>query len=553
MYRLPNIAIAFSLLASVPAYAAPLILHVKLDETATKTAASGRLLIFAQPLESAQTEASDSVPGAGGSLHPNRVNGSLETVDVDLLNPKAVEIAAQEIPHIAPGETVAVDADVLAFPHPFSQLKAGRYAVQAVLDVDHEYNYNFSDRRGGDLVSAVTEMSLPSGGTLVLSHVQTPIDPLTPPLDASAAQKADFPLAAADLRPFDVQSAALEHFWGRPIHMKGLVLLPPSYATGNEHYPVVYWNYGFSGGPQAVRDHAVTIWRMMHDGKLPPMIWVLLNEGSPTGTHEFADSVNNGPWGQALTTELIPQLEREYRMDARPSGRFLTGHSSGGWASLWLQVRYPAFFGGAWPTSPDPSDFHDWLGMDLYAPNANIYHRPDGSSWPFIQAEGKVLVTMEEFSKQEAVIGPVGGQMSSFEWVFSPRGPQGAPMAMFDRTTGAVNPQVIRYWHDHWDISAMIQREWPTLKSNLNGKIHLIVGSPDTFYLDGSARRLKAVLDGLGARSDFRFVPGRGHFDLYKIGSDPQGLNRTIAWEMYAIARPGVRRPADVPVPQVIP
>ncbi len=94
------------------------------------------------------------------------------------------------------------------------------------------------------------------------------------------------------------------------------------------------------------------------------MIWVFLDESSATGTHEFADSVNNGPWGQALTTELIPYLESHYRMDADVQGRFLNGHSSGGWATLWLQTRYPKIFGGTWSTSPDPSDFHDFTGAE---------------------------------------------------------------------------------------------------------------------------------------------------------------------------------------------
>jgi len=95
----------------------------------------------------------------------------------------------------------------------------------------------------------------------------------------------------------------------------------------------------------------------MEEKKTPEMIWVMLLQASPTGTHEFADSANNGPWGKALTMELIPYLEKKYRMDARPNGRFLTGHSSGGWAAMWIQVSHPDFFGGTWPTAPDPGDF----------------------------------------------------------------------------------------------------------------------------------------------------------------------------------------------------
>jgi hypothetical protein len=76
------------------------------------------------------------------------------------------------------------------------------------------------------------------------------------------------------------------------------------------------------------------------------------------------------------------------------------------------------------------------------------------------------------------------------------------------------------------------------LKPDLDGKIHLYVGTADTFYLDGAAHRLKAVLDGLHAHSDIRFIPGRTHFDLYKVDDDRLAMLKQISWDMYAVARP---------------
>jgi hypothetical protein len=231
-------------------------------------------------------------------------------------------------------------------------------------------------------------------------------------------------------------------------------------------------------------------------------------------------------------------------MDARTNSRFLQGHSSGGWATLWLQTRYPKLFGGTWSTSPDPSDFHDFTGVDLYADHANVYTAPDGSKRPLVRMDGKVADTLEEFSRLEVVLGPVGGQQASFDWVFSPRGPDGRPVRMFDRVTGAVNPDVVAYWRDHYDIAHRIAANWKTLKPDLYGKIHVAVGTADTFYLDGAAHRLQGVLDGLGAKSRFQFIPGRTHFDLYRIGDDDRALLNVFAWEMYAVARPGSHPPA---------
>ena len=123
---------------------------------------------------------------------------------------------------------------------------------------------------------------------------------------------------------------------------------------------------------------------------------------------------------------------------------------------------------------------------------------------------------------------------------------------MFDRTTGAVDPAVIAYWKEHYDVAERLRRHWPELKRDLDGKIHLTVGSPDTFYLDGSARLLEATMKERGAKTDFRYIQGRGHFDLYPVGDDPWGLYKTIAREMYAHARPGSKSPdAGSPAPPV--
>jgi hypothetical protein len=283
------------------------------------------------------------------------------------------------------------------------------------------------------------------------------------------------------------------------------------------------------------------------------MIWVMLDESCPTGTHEFDDSVNNGPWGTALTKEYIPFLEKKYRMDARPSGRFLQGHSSGGWATLQLQIDYPQIFGGTWSTSPDPSDFHDFTGVDLYARHANVYHRPDGTVYPIVRDHGKVIGTFEQFAKNERVLGPYGGQIASFEWVFSPRGKDGRPVPMFDHETGDVDPAVVSYWHDHYDLAHIVQSTWVQRGAGLRGKIHVFVGTADTFYLDGAAHKMDAVLKALNANAHFTYIPDRTHFDLYTVykdGGDTKGdrygLFRQIGAEMYAVARPHANwKPAE--------
>lgn len=511
------------------------VFRVTLDGASTQPV-SGRLLLFALPARDAAAQTRDGKPTA---------------IDTNPFRPTQTAVAAMEVHDLAPGASLLVDADALAFPEDFSKLPAGDYDLQTVLDVNHDYAY--SGRGAGDLVSGVTAVSFNdahSVPTLRLTRALTGApQPWTVPEQVPAGKRdklaKDMKAARAHSRPLDFVSPALTAFWGRPIHVKGWVLLPPGYDKhAAAHYPTVYFTHGFGGNLAYLTAKAAGVWTDMADGRMPPMIWVFLDEHTATGTHEFADSVNNGPWGTALTTEVIPYLESHYRMDAKAGGRFLTGHSSGGWATLWLQVRYPKVFGGTWSTSPDPSDFHDFTGPDLYAPHANVYTRPDGTPYPLVRIQGKVVATFKQFAQLERVLGPYGGQMASFNWVFSPRGPDGRPEPMFDRATGKVNPTVAAYWREHYDIAHRIEAQWPALRPDLDGKIHVIVGTADTFYLDGAAHKLKAVLDQVGAHAEVQFLPGKTHGDLYWKGKDHDWLGKQIAWAMYHVARPDAKIPA---------
>jgi enterochelin esterase-like enzyme len=459
-------------------------------------------------------------------------------VNADEIHPEAAWVAAREVHDLEPGGSVELDADEMAFPRPFSEIPPGDYEAQAVLDTDHSYNY--SGRGPRDWISSVTPLAhwtpdMAEGPVLILSQ-HPPANERRAAMISKATAKVQHGVAEKE----EFVSPLLTEFWGHPVAIRAWVILPPDYSSGaRKRYPTVYWTHGFGANLDYCLVQGVTIRERMEQGKMPPMIWVMLDESIPEGTHEFADSVNNGPWGTAVTTEFLPYLERKYRMDARRNGRFLNGHSSGGWATLQLEVNYPQIFGGTWSTSPDPSDFHDFTGPDLYAAHANVYRKPDGTPWPIVREGGKVLATMEQLSKLEAVLGPYGGQMSSFDWVFSPKGDSGAPEPMFDRKTGAVNPTVAAYWGEHYDLAHIVEANWARRGPDLKGRIHLLVGTADTFYLDGAAHRFEAVLNRLGAEPRFSYLPNKTHFDLYAAGRDREALYDCISAEMYAVARPG--------------
>ena len=436
---------------------------------------------------------------------------------------ESVWIAARDIPTTRPGGTVELDPDQVAFPHPLSNAPAGDYWVMAMLDRSNDAAYRFLT--AGNLVMKAIKISAlrPAMAGAVKLVLDRRIPDSPPPAIPEGVEALDF------------ASPSLTAFWGREIHMRGWIVLPPSYNRGSEHFPVVYYTHGFGARLDDLVGVATKIQDKTAAKKYPEMIWVVLDESLPSGTHEFADSVNNGPWGKALTEELIPYLESRYRMDAHTNGRFLTGHSSGGWATMWLQTRYPKVFGGTWSTAPDPTDFHSFTGPDLVStPPQNFYRAATGHPWPLVRIDNVDVESLAQYAKQEAVIGPVGGQMASFEWVFSPRCPDGRPCQIFDRVTGDVNAQVAKYWEEHYDIAHLVQSRWSEIGPDLKGKIHLIVGTWDTFHLDEPAHKLQAVLDSLNADAHFTFIPERNHMNLYE-----GELDEKIAQEMYQVARPG--------------
>jgi enterochelin esterase-like enzyme len=469
---------------------------------------SGRLLVFAR----------------NAAVQSDDKDGKKE-IDISEFHPTDTSVAAVEIHDAAPGSAIEVDLDRTAFPAAFSTMPQADYELQAVVDQDH--NYNYGGRDSEDWQSEVVQAKAWEPGTGSQPVLTLSEHPEVGPRAAMVAR------AMAEVKPGEVEKAEfkspmLSKFWGKPTYLRAWVMLPPGYEVkAKSRYPTLYWTHGFGGD----MDYSLIS---------GPMICVMLDESLPEGTHEFADSVNNGPWGAALTKEFVPWLEAKYRMDARPTGRLLNGHSSGGWATLQLQVNYPQVFGGTWSTSPDPSDFHDFTGPDLYAAHANLYHKDDGTAWPIMRDKGQVQATLEQFAKLEVVLGPYGGQLASFDWVFSPKGPSGAPEPMFDRTTGDVDPQVVAYWRDHYDLAHLTEEHWAKNGPMLRGRIHLFVGTADTFYLDGSAHLFEARLKKLGANPHFTYIPDRTHFDLYEIGNDRMGLMWQIMSAMYAVARPGV-------------
>lgn len=394
-----------------------------------------------------------------------------------------------------PGAQHVIDDTADHFPDRLSKLPPGKYRIQALFD--HEF-YSASPAHGvGNFYSDVVELEVKENSVsseLTLQHT----------VKATAIPQREW------LHVVDYRSELLSDFFQRDVEDRAVVVLPRSYLQyPKRRYPVLFIVSGFGGTSANMAAGFVNQAPEVPNDEIDA-IRVLLSGECKWGHHVYADSATNGPRGKVLTEELIPLIDRKFRTVASPNARFLSGHSSGGWSSLWLQITYPDHFGGTWSTSPDPVDFRDYQASDLYAvPPVSIYFDEQGAKKPIARQGRTPVLWYPDFGKMDDCLGR-GGQLRSFEAVFSPLGSDGLPLKMWDRRDGRVDPKVAQAWA-RYDISRTLRESWPTLGPRLQGKIHVLMGELDTFYLEGATRLLKQVLEELGSDAQVTMVEGADH------------------------------------------
>lgn len=393
-----------------------------------------------------------------------------------------------------PGETLQFSDDKCnSYPMALAELPAGKYRLQAIMELGRDTH---------DVTSA------PGNGYSEVVAIEH--DPASPKLVELKITKKVAWLEFKDTdhtKYIRLRSRLLSEFYKRDMTIQAAVALPDSYDTEKDRrYPTVYLIPGFGGTLKGVgrwlRSDA------FEHGEFEPVV-VFLDPDCSTGHHVFADSANNGPRGQSLIEELIPHLEKEFRLIPETAARFVTGHSSGGWSSLWLQITYPDTFGGVWSQSPDPVDFNAFQSINIYDPAMNMYTLPDGKLRPLSRADWGPALMTRKFCDMEEVVGH-GGQMQSFEAVFSPRGPDERPAKLWDRKTGALDAKIAQAWRKY-DIREILEKNWDKLGPKLKGKLHLFCGDKDTFLLEAAFFNLRDTLKKLGSDAYVEVIPGAGH------------------------------------------
>jgi S-formylglutathione hydrolase FrmB len=469
--RCSLISVLLLLVAATSAKAEPLKFQVSFAESVSKEPFTGRVFVFL-------SQTSLREPRFG----PN------------WLNPDP--FFAHDVKNLQPGTAITIDNSALGCPVKLADLPKGTYSIEALMDFDR--GSREIGNAAGNAYSKALKMELDPGAS---GPVALHIDQLV------AARK--FP-ESERIKLVDVESKLLTAFYGKPTRMRAAVILPASFTEKpDKRYPIIYDIPGFGG------NHFMALGianRKPTEVAGVEMLYVVLNPDCRTGHHVFADSANNGPCGKALTDELIPYIEKTYRAIGKPGARFVTGHSSGGWSSLWLQTAYPDFFGGVWSLSPDPVDFRDFQRINIYKPGENFFKDDAGARRPLARQGNQVIIYYQPFSDMEVVMGH-GGQLGSFDAVFSQRGADGKPQELWDRKTGAIDPAVAKYW-EAYDINLVLKRNWAALGPKLKGKLHIYTGEKDTFYLEGAVRLMKGTLSELGSDAVIEILPGQDHGSL---------------------------------------
>ncbi len=446
--------------------------------------------------------------------------------------PKTQIIFGVDVDGMQPGQARVVDASAAGYPiKSLRDVPPGEYYVQAVL---HRYEtFHRSDGhtvklpmdRGegqhwniapGNLYSTPRKVTVSGSSGTIAVVLDQEIPPITPPQDTKY------------IRHLKIQSELLTRFWGRPMYLSANVLVPEGFDTHPEvHYPVIisedHFNADFAGfrteppDPNLKPDYserfhisgynriqqqeAYKFYQQWSGPGFPRVLIAEINHANPYYDDSYAvNSANLGPYGDAIETELIPAIEKQFRGIGQGWARFAYGGSTGGWESMAVQMFYPDHYNGAFIACPDPVDFRSFITANLYQDKNAFYMQGAHADIPqpgMRDYLGRTLITMQGVNQYELALGSRGRSGEQFDiWqaVYSPVGKDGYPQPIFDKETGVIDPAVAAYWKEHYDLSAILQRDWATLGPKLEGKLNVYVGSADTYFLTDAVYYLEDFL-----------------------------------------------------------
>lgn len=426
------------------------------------------------------------------------------------------------VDNLAAGRPATIDERVVGFPiRSLRDIPAGTYWVQAFVNVytkfaradGHTIWLHMDQWEGqnwktspGNIFGKPTRISFDPKSAKAVSLVADQVNPpITPPADNEYVKR------------IKIQSRILTKWWGHPIFLGAVVLLPKDYDKHPDvKYPIVYDEGHFSlrapggfsapgtapaGGRGGRGGAAAEFTNYWLAERTPRMIIATLQHPSPYYDDSYGvNSENNGPYGDAITQELLPAIETQFRVIRQSWARLLTGGSTGGWISLAHQVMYPDLYGGTWSLCPDGVDFRYHQIVNVYA-DSNAYWIDRG--WMKVdrpgerRPDGNVSYQMKDENWYELAVGDhsrSGGQWDIWEATYGPVGRDGFPQPIWDKKTGIIDHKVAAYWKQHYDLRNILESNWPTLGPKVANNINVYVGDADSYFLNMGVHMLDTFL-----------------------------------------------------------
>lgn len=436
------------------------------------------------------------------------------------VHPRGVPFFGKDIDALQPGESSVLDDETFGYPYPsMSDLPAGEYHVQAFINIYTRFERSDGhvlwmhqdqwegqrwNRSPGNIYSEVQKLTISPGDDRVIRLSCTEVIPdITVPPDTDWVKR------------IKIQSRILTEFWGQPMYLGAVILLPQGYHENpGKTYPVNYIQghfslnapYGFrekkpaADSPWEQRGYA--FYEYWTSDECPRMLAVTFQHPCPYYDDSYAvNSPNVGPYGDAIMQELIPSIEKEFRIIQEPYARILSGGSTGGWISLAMQIFYPEFFGGVFSLCPDPVDFRYFQCVDIYNDKNAYFKEFGGISVPTPsdrQTDGIVTLTYEQRNHYELALGTKnrsGQQIDIFEAAYGPMAEDGYVKPLFNKKTGEIDPEVAEYWKEHYDLRYYLETHWPEIGKDLEGKLHIYTGDMDTHYLNNAVVLMERFLE----------------------------------------------------------
>lgn len=433
-----------------------------------------------------------------------------------------------------PGESRTVDLE--AFGYPIQRLDGiaeGNYRIQVLLHLYETFNREDGktvklpmdrgegqqwNQAPGNLYSTPADFAFSPKGSKTISIVlNNEIPPITPPEDTKY------------VKHIRIKSEKLSKFWGRDMYLGAHVLLPEGFEENPEvryplaimhgHFPYDFGNwrttppdttkpcvyssrFGIDCYNRIEEQEAYDFYKMWTGPNFPRVIAIEIQHPTPFYDDSYAvNSANTGPYGDAITYELIPYIEQQFRGIGEGWARFLYGGSTGGWEALAAQVFYPDEYNTCYVACPDPIDFRAFCLVNIYE-HKNAYYdegpfrttlRPGHRNYL-----GEVQATTKDMNLRELALGSKtrsGQQWDVWEATYSPVGEDGYPKRIWDKLTGEIDPEVANYWKENYDLAYILKRDWDKLGPKLKGKINIYCGDMDNYYLNNAVYLMEDILE----------------------------------------------------------